>query len=86
MDPDQDFEAFLRQWAAARIVPTEDHLREFMAWARTIDLIQLSKEKGFRDNLMEIQKAYGSVLAYVKLLMRVVDFVRSRDSNESGEI
>jgi hypothetical protein len=67
-------------------LPTEDPLREFMARARTIDLIQLSKEKGFRDNLMEIQKSYGSVLAYVKLLMREADFARSCDSNDEGGV
>jgi hypothetical protein len=57
-----------------------------MAKARAIELIQLSKEKGFRDNLTEIRKAYGSVLAYVKHLIRETDFALSRDSSESGEI
>jgi hypothetical protein len=36
------------------------HLQELRAELRAIELIQLAKEKGFRDNLAETQKAYGA--------------------------
>jgi hypothetical protein len=75
MGADEDFNTFLREWTKERIGPTDDplgsrHLQELRAELRAIELIQLAKEKGFRDNLTETQKAYGSVLAYVKHLMR----------------
>jgi hypothetical protein len=78
MDADQDFNTFLREWTKERIGPTDEplgsrHLQELRAELRAIELIQLAKEKGFRDNLTETQKAYGSVLAYVKHLMREAD-------------
>jgi hypothetical protein len=78
MGADQDFNTFLREWTKERIGPTDEslgsrHLQELRAELRAIELIQLAKEKGFRDNLTETQKAYGSVLAYVKHLMREAD-------------
>ena len=78
MGADQDFKTFLREWTKERIGPTDEslgscHLQELRAELRTIELIQLAKERGFRDNLTETQKAYGSVLAYVKHLMREAD-------------
>ena len=92
MDADQEFEAFLREWTSQRIWPTGDFLgsrdlEEHIAGLRAIELIQLAKERGFRDNLMETQKAYGSVLEYVKHLVRRADprAARLRDSNESTD-
>jgi hypothetical protein len=78
MGTDQDFNTFLSEWTKERIGPTNDslgsrHLQELRAELRAIELIQLAKEKGFGDNLTETQKAYGSVLAYVKHLMREAD-------------
>jgi hypothetical protein len=83
MAADQDFKTFLREWTKERIGPTDEslgthNLQEPRAELRAIELIQLAKEKGFRDNLTETQKAYGSVLAYVKHLMREADH-ESRD-------
>ena len=70
MDEDQDFEAFLREWAKERIWPTHDVLlQDLMAEARALELIQLAMARGFRDELMETQRKYGSVQAYVKHLM-----------------
>jgi hypothetical protein len=78
MGAHQDFDTFLSEWTKERIGPTNDslgsrHLQELRAELRAIELIQLAKEKGFGDNLTETQKAYGSVLAYVKHLMREAD-------------
>jgi hypothetical protein len=78
MNADQDFQTFLREWARACIGPADyfigtRRLQHHMAELRAIELIQLAKEKGFRDNLMETQKAYGSVLAYVRHLMLEAD-------------
>jgi hypothetical protein len=70
MDEDQDFETFLREWAKERIWPTDDALlQHFLTKARAIELIQLAVARGFRDELMETQRKYGSVQAYVKHLM-----------------
>ena len=86
MDGQRRFEIWLRAWSNERIWPVGGILdyeeQEKMAKARAIELIQLSQEKGFRDNLMEIQKVYGSVLVYVQQLMRKADYraARSRDS------
>ena len=92
MGADQDFEAFLREWANERIWSSSDSLgtdalQQLRAELRAIELIQLAKERGFRDNLMETQKAYGSVLEYVKHLMSRADprASRLRDSNESPD-
>ena len=89
MEADQNFEAFLREWTENRIWPTDDFLesrdQQFMAERRAIELMQLAKEKGFADNLMETARGYGSVTAYVKHLMWEVDFraARSMGSRES---
>jgi hypothetical protein len=87
-DGKRRFEIWLRAWSSERIGPVAALLdcQEQVAEVRAVELIQLSREKGFRDNLMEIQKTYGSVLAYVKHLIREADFARSRDSSESSEI
>jgi hypothetical protein len=87
MGADQDFEAFLREWANERIWSGGDSLgthalQQLRAELHAIELIQLAKERGFRDNLMETQKAYGSVLEFVKHLMSQADHRRLRDSNE----
>jgi hypothetical protein len=67
MDEDQDFEAFLREWAKERIWPTHDVLlQDLMAEARALELIQLAIARGFRDELMETQRKYGSVQAKTK--------------------
>jgi hypothetical protein len=68
--PHQDFEACLREWANDRIWSSGDSLgmhalQKLRAELHAIELIQLAKERGFRDNLVETQKAYGSVLEYV---------------------
>jgi hypothetical protein len=78
MGSHQDFEAFLREWANERIWSSGDSLgthalQTLRAELRAVELIQLAKEKGFRDNLMETQKAYGSVLEYAKHLMGQAD-------------
>jgi len=71
MDEDHDFEAFLREWAKERIWPTHDVLlQDLMAEARALELIRLAMARGFRDELTETQRKYGSVQAYVKHLMR----------------
>jgi hypothetical protein len=89
-DEQRRFEIWLRAWSSERIGPVAALLgyqeQEHMAEVRAVELIQLSREKGFRDNLTEIQKAYGSVLAYVKHLIREADFARSPDASESSEI
>ena len=57
MDEDQDFEEFLREWAKERIWRTHDVLlQDLMAEARALELIQLAMARGFRDDLMEIQR------------------------------
>jgi hypothetical protein len=63
MDEDQDFGTFLREWAKERIWPTDPSLQHFLAKARAIELIQLAVARGFRDELMETQRKYGSVQA-----------------------
>jgi hypothetical protein len=78
MSADQEFEAFLREWANERIWSGGDSLgthalQQLRAELHTIELIQLAKERGFRSNLMEIQKAYGSVLEFVKHLITQAD-------------
>jgi hypothetical protein len=78
MGSDQDFEAFLRDWANERIWSSGDSLgthalQKLRAELYAIELIQLAKERGFRDNLMKTQKAYGSVLEYVQHLMGQAD-------------
>ena len=88
MGTDQDFNTFLSEWTKERIGPTNDslgsrHLQELRAELRAIELIQLAKEKGFRDNLTETQKAYGSVLAYVKHLMREADHEAPSSGSEA---
>ena len=88
MGADQDFNTFLSEWTKERIGPTNDslgsrHLQELRAELRAIELIQLAKEKGFRDNLTETQKAYGSVLAYVKHLMREADHEAPSSGSEA---
>jgi hypothetical protein len=70
MGSDQGFEVFLREWANERIWSSGDSLgthalQTLKAELRAVELIQLAKERGFRDNLMETQKAYGSVLARI---------------------
>jgi hypothetical protein len=90
MGSDQDFEAFLREWANERIWSSGDSLgthalQTLRAELRAVELIQLAKERGFRDNLMETQKAHGSVLDFVKHLMSQADHRRLRDSNESTD-
>jgi hypothetical protein len=90
MGADRDFEAFLREWANERIWSSGDSLgthalQQLRAELHAIELIQLAKERGFRDNLTETQKAYGSVLEYVKHLMSQADHRRLRDSNESTD-
>jgi hypothetical protein len=78
MGSDQDFEAFLRERANDRIWSSGDSLgthalQKPRAELHAIELIQLAKERGFRDNLMETQKAYGSVLEFVRHLMSQAD-------------
>jgi hypothetical protein len=91
MDPDQDFETFLRAWAEERIWSMDDfldlHDQRYMAEQRSTELIQLAKENGLGDNLMEIGQRFGSVLAYVKHLMWEADFhaARTRDRNEGTD-
>ena len=69
MGADQDFESFLRDWTNARILPTGDFLdppdQQYMADRRAMELMQLAKEKGFADRLMEIVNRYGGAASYV---------------------
>jgi hypothetical protein len=72
-DPiEEDFETFLRRWADERIWAVDDFLddedRRYMEERRTLELIVLAKEKGFRDELTSLAKSHGSVLQYVKHL------------------
>jgi hypothetical protein len=75
---DQDFEAFLREWAAEHIWPIEDFLNDrdqaFLAERRSIELVQLAQEKGFSNELAEKVKSYGSVLQYVTNLFGRANF------------
>ena len=53
MDEDQDFEAFLREWAKERIWPTHDVLlQDLMAEARALELIRLAMVRA-RDEITE---------------------------------
>jgi hypothetical protein len=67
-----DFQTFLRRWADERIWAVEDFLddgdRRYLEERRALELIVLAKEKGFRDELTNLAKSYGSVLQYVKHL------------------
>ncbi len=78
-----DFETFLRRWADERIWAVDDFLddddRRYMEERRALELIVLAKEKGFRDELTNLAKSYGSVLQYVKQL-----FVRASAESRSG--
>jgi hypothetical protein len=82
MNPDQDFETFLRERAKERVWSMDDfldlHDKKHMAEQRATELIELAKERGFGDNLMEIGRRFGSVLAYVKHLMWEADFHAAR--------
>jgi hypothetical protein len=66
---DQDFDAFLREWAEEHIWPVEGFLddrdQKYLAERRSIELVQLAQEKGFSNELAEKVKSYGSVLQYV---------------------
>jgi hypothetical protein len=77
-----DFETFLRRWADERIWAVDDFLddedRRYMEERRALELIVLAKEKGFRDELTNLAKSYGSVLQYVKQL-----FVRASVESRS---
>jgi hypothetical protein len=52
---DQDFDAFLREWAEEHIWPVEDFLddrdQKFLAERRSIELIQRAQEKDSATNL-----------------------------------
>jgi hypothetical protein len=54
---DQDFEAFLREWAEEYIWPVEDFLDDrdqaYLAERRSIELVQLTQKKGFSNELAE---------------------------------
>jgi len=67
-----EFEAFLRRWTDERVWAVDDFLdendRRYMEERRALELIMLAKEKGFRDELTDLAKSYGSVLEYVKHL------------------
>jgi hypothetical protein len=69
---DQDFDAFMREWAEEYIWPIEDFLDErdqkYLAERRSIELVQLAQDKGFSNELAEKVKSYGSVLQYVTTL------------------
>jgi hypothetical protein len=89
MGSDQDFEAFLRERANDRIWSSGDSLgthalQKPRAELHAIELIQIAKERGFRDNLMETQKAYGSVLEYVKHLISQADHRAARLPDSNG--
>ena len=78
MGADQDFDAFLREWTEERIWPVEDFLDErdqkYLAERRSIELIQLAQKKGFRNELAEQVKSYGSVFQYVTNLFGRANF------------
>jgi hypothetical protein len=86
VDGDQDFETFLREWTDERIWANggflDDRDQEYMAKRRAVELIEVAKEKGFSDTLMDTVKPYGGVLGYVKHLLWQADFTaaQSRDS------
>src|SRR5450755_1532646 len=54
---DQDFEAFLREWAEEYIWPVEDFLdnrdQAYLAERRSIELVQLAQKKGVSNELAE---------------------------------
>ena len=72
MDANQGFDAFLAEWAEKRIWRVADVLsdvdQQYLAEKRSIELIQLALEKGFRSELTEVAQRSGSVLRYVKEL------------------
>ena len=83
MDPNPDYETFLREWTTDRIWPTEGFLepidQEYMVERRSAELTRLADEKGFTGNLAEtVKSCNGSVLAYVKRLMWNADYEASR--------
>jgi hypothetical protein len=83
-DPiEADFETFLRRWTAERIWAVDGFLddddRRYMEERRALELIVLAKEKGFRDELTNLAKSYGSVLQYVKHL-----FYKASIDSQSG--
>jgi hypothetical protein len=61
---DQDFDAFLREWAEEYIWPVEDFLdnrdQTYLAERRSIELVQLAQKNGFRNELAEKVKSYAS--------------------------
>jgi hypothetical protein len=75
---DQDFDAFLRAWTEEHIWPVEDFLddrdQKYLAERRSIELVQLAQEKGFRNELAEKVKSYGSALQYVTNLFWRANF------------
>jgi hypothetical protein len=75
---DQDFEAFLREWAAEHVWPVEDFLNDrdqaYLAGRRSIELIQLAQKKRFSNELAEKVKSYRSVLQYVENLFWRANF------------
>jgi hypothetical protein len=88
VDADQDFETFLREWTDERIWANDGFLddcdKEYMVKRRAIELIQVAKEKGFGDALMDTARPYGGVLEYVKRLLWEADFAVARSRDESG--
>jgi hypothetical protein len=78
MGADQDFDAFLREWAEEHIWPVEDFLddrdQKYLAERRSIELVQLAQKKGFSNELAEKVKSYGSVLQYVANLFWRANF------------
>jgi hypothetical protein len=60
---DQDFEAFLGEWAEEYIWPVENFLDDrdqtYLAERRSIELVQLAQKKGFSNELAEKVKSYG---------------------------
>jgi hypothetical protein len=75
---DQDFDAFLREWAEEYIWPVEDFLDDrdqtYLAERRSIELAQLAQKKGFSNELAAKVKSYGSVLQYVTNLFWRANF------------
>jgi hypothetical protein len=75
---DQDFDAFLREWAEEFIWPVEDFLdnrdQTYLAERRSIELVQLAQRKGFSNELAAKVKSYGSVLQYVTNLFWRANF------------
>jgi hypothetical protein len=77
VDADQDFDTFLAKWTEKRIWRVADVLgdvdQQYLAEKRSIELIQLTLEKGFSGELTEIAQRYGSVLHFVKNLFSKAD-------------